>query len=179
MSRYKATIMDEEAVKRAIKRISHEILEKNGGCDNICIVGVKRRGVPLAGMIAANIADIEKKLVPCGNLDITFYRDDLIHISPDPVLHSTQLPFDVTGKTVIIVDDVLYTGRTARAAIDAVFSRGRPESIQLAVLVDRGHRELPIRGDYVGKNVPTSGNELIAVQVEEIDGTEGVKLFEV
>ena len=178
MSHYKATIMDEEAVKRAVKRISHEILEKNGGCDNICIVGVKRRGVPLAGMIAANIADIEKKLVPCGNLDITFYRDDLIHISPDPVIHSTQFPFDITGKTVIIVDDVLYTGRTARAAIDAVFSRGRPESVQLAVLVDRGHRELPIRADYVGKNIPTSQKEVISVNVPEYDGSCSVELYE-
>ncbi len=178
MSQYKATIMDEEAVKRAIKRISHEILEKNGGCDNICIIGVKRRGVPLAGMIAANIADIEKKLVPCGNLDITFYRDDLVHTSADPVLHSSQIPFEITGKRVIIVDDVLYTGRTARAAIDAVISRGRPEAIQLAVLVDRGHRELPIRGDYVGKNVPTAKTERISVKLPPFDDGICVELFD-
>ena len=178
MENYKATLMDESAVKRAIKRISHEILEKNGGCDNICIVGVKRRGVPLAGMIAANIADIEKKLVPCGNLDINFYRDDLAHVSADPILRSAQLPFEVTGRTVIIVDDVLYTGRTARAAIDAVFSKGRPAAIQLAVLVDRGHRELPIRGDYVGKNVPTAKSERISVKLPPYDDGISVELYE-
>lgn len=178
MSQYKATIMDKAEVARALKRISHEILEKNNGCENLCIVGIKRRGVPLARMIADNIKAIEGKDVDCGTLDITFYRDDLNHISDDPVIGEFSLPFDISGRTVILVDDVLYTGRTVRAALDALLRNGRAAAIQFAVLIDRGHRELPIRGDYVGKNVPTSKDERIYVKVPPVDDITAVELYE-
>ena len=174
----KADLMSSEDMKRALKRMSHQILEGNHGAGNLVFLGIRRRGVPLAERLSSNINAIEGVEVPVGELDITLYRDDLSLISEEPVVNSSHVPFDVTGKTVVLVDDVIYTGRTARAALDATSALGRAARIQLAVLVDRGHRELPIRADYVGKNVPTSGNELIAVQVEEIDGTEGVKLFE-
>lgn len=177
MAGYKATIMDEAAVGRAIRRISHEIIEKNGGCRNLCVVGIKRRGVSIAQSIASNIKSIENEDIGFGVLDITFYRDDLRHISPDPVLHDSDIPFDINGKTVILVDDVLYTGRTVRAAMDALMSRGRPAAVRLAVLVDRGHRELPIRGDYVGKNVPTSKSEHICVKYPPFDDKISVELF--
>ena len=170
--------MSSEDMKRALKRMSHQILEGNHGAGNLVFLGIRRRGVPLAERLSSNINAIEGVEVPVGQLDITLYRDDLSLISEEPVVNSSSVPFDITGKTVVLVDDVIYTGRTARAALDATSALGRAARIQLAVLVDRGHRELPIRADYVGKNVPTSGNELIAVQVEEIDGTEGVKLFE-
>lgn len=173
----KADLMSSEDMKRALKRMSHQILERNHGAENLVFLGIKRRGVPLAERLSSNINAIEGVEVPVGELDITLYRDDLSLISEEPVVNSSHVPFDVTGKTVVLVDDVIYTGRTARAALDATSSLGRAARIQLAVLVDRGHRELPIRADYVGKNVPTAGNELIAVQVEEIDGTEGVKLY--
>ena len=174
----KADLMSSEDMKRALKRMSHQILEGNHGAGNLVFLGIRRRGVPLAERLSSNINAIEGVEVPVGQLDITLYRDDLSLISEEPVVNSSSVPFDITGKTVVLVDDVIYTGRTARAALDATSALGRAARIQLAVLVDRGHRELPIRADYVGKNVPTSGNELIAVQVEEIDGTEGVKLFE-
>ncbi len=174
----KADLMSSEDMKRALKRMSHQILERNHGAENLVFLGIRRRGVPLAERLSSNINAIEGLEVPVGELDITLYRDDLSLISEDPLVNSSSVPFDITGKTVVLVDDVIYTGRTARAALDATSALGRAARIQLAVLVDRGHRELPIRADYVGKNVPTSGNELIAVQVEEIDGTEGVKLFE-
>ena len=174
----KADLMSSEDMKRALKRMSHQILERNHGAGNLVFLGIRRRGVPLAERLSSNINAIEGVEVPVGQLDITLYRDDLSLISEEPVVNSSSVPFDITGKTVVLVDDVIYTGRTARAALDATSALGRAARIQLAVLVDRGHRELPIRADYVGKNVPTSGNELIAVQVEEIDGTEGVKLFE-
>ena len=177
MAEYKATIMDETAVVRALKRISHEILEKNNGCKDVCLIGIERRGVPMAQMIAQNIKQIEDTEVYCGSLDITFYRDDLKHISSDPVIRASQIPFDINGKTVVLVDDVLYTGRTVRAAMDALMSHGRPDAIQLAVLVDRGHRELPIRGDYVGKNVPTSKSERIFVKLPPFDDKMCVELF--
>ena len=177
MAEYKATIMDESAVVRALKRISHEILEKNNGCKDVCLIGIERRGVPMAQMIAQNIKQIENTEVCCGSLDITFYRDDLKHISSDPVIRASQIPFDINGKTVVLVDDVLYTGRTVRAAMDALMSHGRPDAIQLAVLVDRGHRELPIRGDYVGKNVPTSKSERIFVKLPPFDDKMCVELF--
>lgn len=177
MAEYKATIMDETAVVRALKRISHEILEKNNGCKDVCLIGIERRGVPMAQMIAQNIKQIENTEVCCGSLDITFYRDDLKHISSDPVIRASQIPFDINGKTVVLVDDVLYTGRTVRAAMDALMSHGRPDAIQLAVLVDRGHRELPIRGDYVGKNVPTSKSERIFVKLPPFDDKMCVELF--
>ncbi len=174
----KADLMSSEDMKRALKRMSHQILEGNHGAENLVFLGIRRRGVPLAERLSSNINAIEGLEVPVGELDITLYRDDLSLISEDPLVNSSSVPFDITGKTVVLVDDVIYTGRTARAALDATSALGRAARIQLTVLVDRGHRELPIRADYVGKNVPTSGNELIAVQVEEIDGTEGVKLFD-
>lgn len=177
MSSFKAALMDESAVSRALKRISHEIVEKNNGCRDLCIIGIKRRGVPLSQIIANNIKQIEGIDIPVGTLDITFYRDDLEHISDDPIIHNPQLPFDITGKTVILVDDVLYTGRTVRAAMDALKACGRADAIQLAVLIDRGHRELPIRGDYVGKNIPTSKSERIFVRIPPFDAVTSVELF--
>ena len=176
MEKFKATLMDEAAVTRALKRISHEILERNNGGGELCIIGIKRRGVALANIIADNIYNIEGVRPPTGEIDITFYRDDLTAISPDPVIHPTELDFSVADKKVILVDDVLYTGRTVRAALDALMSHGRAAAVQLAVLVDRGHRELPIRPDYVGKNVPTSLEEKITVCCEEYDGEQKVYL---
>ena len=171
--------MDEAAMGRALTRIAHEILEKNGGCEGLCLVGIRRRGEPLARRIAERIAAIENQTVPVGVLDITLYRDDLsMAVENDmPRLNETQVPFPITGQRVVLVDDVLFTGRTARAAIDAMFQMGRPAQIQLAILVDRGHRELPIRADFVGKNVPTSRSELIAVKVPEIDGYTAVEIW--
>lgn len=173
----KANLMTAEDMGRALKRMSHQILESNQGADNIVFLGIKRRGLPLAKLLANNIKAIEGVDVPVGELDITLYRDDLSEIKPGPVVHEHKKPFDVTGKDVILVDDVLYTGRTVRAALDATSKYGRAATIQLAVLIDRGHRELPIRADYVGKNVPTSKSELVSVCVSEIDGENGAKLF--
>ena len=177
--RQKAQIMDEAALGRALMRISHEIVEKNKGAENIVLVGIRRRGEGIARRIQQNIGRIEGVEPPCGSIDIHFYRDDLSVESPDPTVRHTELPFAVTGKNVILMDDVLYTGRTARAAIEAVFSCGRPKSIQFAVLVDRGHRELPIRADFVGKNLPTSHAELVEVRLHEYDGETGVCLMEI
>ena len=174
---FKADVMDADALRRCLIRMSHQILEHNGGTENLCLVGIKRRGVPLAGMIRDNILNIEGAEVPVGTLDITLYRDDLSRENTEPVINSTDIPFVVTGKKIILVDDVIYTGRTVRAAIDALFSLGRPACIQLAVLVDRGHRELPIRPDYVGKNIPTSASEVVKVCTEEFDGKIGVELY--
>lgn len=174
----KARILDEKAIQRAITRISHEIIEKNKGTENIVLVGIKTRGVPLAKKIAKKIEEIEEKAVSVGEVDITLYRDDLTEKFADPVVNSTTVDFDINGKVIVLVDDVLFTGRTVRAAMDAVMDLGRPKSIQLAVLIDRGHRELPIRADYVGKNVPTSSTELVNVSFEETDGTEYVAIFE-
>ena len=172
--RQKAQLMDEAALSRALMRISHEITEKNKGVENVLLVGIRRRGEPIARRIGDNIRRIEDTEVPVGSIDIRFYRDDLSRERELPQLEKTELPFDVTGRDVVLVDDVIYTGRTARAAIEAVFACGRPRTIQLAVLVDRGHRELPIRPDYVGKNVPTARTELIAVRLPEYDGETGV-----
>ena len=177
MAQYKATIMDSVAVERALRRISHEILEKNGGSENLCLVGIKRRGVPIAEIIAENISSFENVKIPVGNLDITFYRDDLEKAFEEPDLKMTQIPFDITGKTVILVDDVLFTGRTARAAMEGIMKHGRAAAIRLAVLIDRGHRELPIRGDYVGKNVPTSKTEGVSVRIPPYDDITAVELY--
>ena len=172
----KALIMDENAVRRSLTRISHEIEEKNEG-NEVFLIGVRRRGVPLAKKIAENIGKIYGKAPETGELDIVLYRDDLSKQSDMPKVTNTNIPFDVNGKTIVIVDDVLYTGRTARAAIDAVFSLGRPACIQLAVLIDRGHRELPIRPDYVGKNLPTAQTETVKVSVNELDDADCVTIF--
>ena len=168
----KSTLMDAAAVGRALKRISFEIIEKNRGTADLCIVGIRRRGVSIAKELQRNILAIEGVNVPVGELDITFYRDDLSELQRDPTLNKTDIPFDITEKTVILADDVIFTGRTVRAAIDALFSLGRPKAIRFAVLVDRGHRELPIKADYVGKNVPTSLNELVKVTFPEFDNAE-------
>lgn len=176
--RVKATILDDEQIDRALSRIAHEIVERNGGPRGLALVGIRTRGVPLAQTIAAKILDFEGVDVPTGSVDITLYRDDLSQIAPNPVVQATDLPFALENLTVILVDDVLFTGRTVRSALDALMDYGRPRRIQLAVLVDRGHRELPIRADYVGKNVPTSNRELIKVSCEEIDGRDRVELLE-
>jgi pyrimidine operon attenuation protein/uracil phosphoribosyltransferase len=164
--------MTADEVRRALVRISHEIVEKHGGTDGLVLVGVQRRGVPLAHRIAEAILEHEDAHVPVGALDITFYRDDLSLVAHQPVVKATELPFDLNELTVVIVDDVLYTGRTVRAAMDALLDFGRPRAIRLAVLIDRGHRELPIRADHVGKNVPTAREEVIKVRLAEVDGGE-------
>ncbi len=173
----KAVIMDEAAISRAITRIAHEILEHNEGADHVALVGVVRRGVPLAQRIAEQIYKIEGVKVPFGSLDISFYRDDVTRTIA-PVLHSTNIPFSVDAKNIVLVDDVLYTGRTVRAALDALMDYGRPKTVQLAVMVDRGHRELPIRADYVGKNVPSSREEDVRVNVSSLDGTDSVEIWD-
>lgn len=177
MSVLKATIMDSETLRRTVRRISYEIVEKNKGTEDICIVGIKRRGEVLAQMIAENIRATEGVDIPCGTLDISLYRDDLGHASDSPVLRRTAFPFDIVDKKVILVDDVLYTGRTVRSAIDAVFTQGRPKAIRLAILIDRGHRELPIRADYIGKSIPTAASERVAVMLPPHDEKTGVELW--
>lgn len=177
MASYKATIMDEPAVNRALKRIAHEILEKNNGCKDVCLIGIKRRGIPISEKIGGFIKEIEGVEVPVGIIDIKYYRDDMEQISEEPVITETDLGFDITEKNVVLIDDVLCTGRTARAAIEATLKYGRPATIQLAVLVDRGHREFPIRGDYVGKNVPTSKTEHIKVKIPPYEEAVSVELF--
>ena len=175
---FKAELMDERAMKRAIMRIAHEIIERNKGTNDLVLVGIQRRGVPLARRLADAMAQIEEGAVlPVGELSISFYRDDLSNRADQPEVVTTDIPFALEGKTVVLVDDVIYTGRTVRAALDALMDIGRAQRIQLAVLIDRGHRELPIRADYVGKNVPTSSSELIAVMVDEFDGENRVTLY--
>ena len=174
----KAKLMDEKAIGRAITRISHEIIERNKGIEDIVLVGVKTRGVPIANRICKKIEKIEGTKISTGQIDITLYRDDLSQVDKDPVLNGSNIDFDINNKIVVLVDDVLYTGRTVRSALDAIMDIGRPKSIQLAVLVDRGHRELPIRADYVGKNVPTSKTEIIAVNLSEIDSEDSVTINE-
>ncbi len=169
-------IMTGDEIRRAIVRISHEIVEKQSGTQGLALVGIQRRGVPLARRIADAIEEHEGVSVPVGALDITFYRDDLSLIAQQPVVKGTDLPFDLNGMTIVLVDDVLYTGRTVRAAMDELIDFGRPRAIRLAVLIDRGHRELPIRADHVGKNVPTSREEIVHVRVMEVDGVEEVGL---
>ena len=174
----KAQLMDDKAIGRAITRISHEIIERNKGIEDIVLVGVKTRGVPIAYRICKKIEQIEGTKISTGQIDITLYRDDLSQVDKDPVLNGSNIDFDINNKIVVLVDDVLYTGRTVRSALDAIMDIGRPKSIQLAVLVDRGHRELPIRADYVGKNVPTSKTEIIAVNLSEIDSEDSVTINE-
>ena len=175
--RTKATVMDAEAISRAITRIAHEILEANKGAGNLALVGIVTRGAVLAEVLAAKIREIEGAEVAVGTLDISFYRDDLaLRLSPE--VHRTDIPFDVEGKDLILVDDVLFTGRTIRSAMDAIMDYGRPCSVQLAVLVDRGHRELPIRADFVGKNVPSSRKERVKVYLDQVDGRDTVEILE-
>lgn len=174
----KARILDKDSIARAIMRIAHEILEKNKGTENLCLVGIRNRGVYIALRLADCINKIEGKNVAVGTLDITLYRDDLTLISNQPVVHKTEIDFDIDDKILVLVDDVLYTGRTVRAALDALVDFGRPKSIQLAVLVDRGHRELPVRADYAGKNIPTSQKETVEVRLEESDGSDEVIIVE-
>jgi pyrimidine operon attenuation protein/uracil phosphoribosyltransferase len=171
-------ILDAKGIHRAIARIAHEIIERNKGATNLVIVGIRARGDYLAARIAEVIEGIEKVSIPVGVIDITLYRDDLQVVLEQPVVHKTEIPFDIEGKAVILVDDVLNTGRTIRAALDQLVDFGRPRSVQLAVLVDRGHRELPIRADYVGKNVPTSRGQQVVVRVREVDGADEVTMEE-
>ena len=174
----KSLIMDEAAVRRSLTRITHEMIEKNNGVEDVVLMGIRRRGMPLASILQENIARFESVQVPLGAVDISLYRDDLSHDSDTPKTGDTLVPCPITGKKVILVDDVIFTGRTARAAIEAVIHLGRPRQIQLAVLIDRGHRELPIRPDYVGKNIPTSHSEVVSVMVHEYDGQMGVALYQ-
>ncbi len=173
----KALIMDSEAMGRAIVRIAHEILEKNRGAENLALVGIRNRGIFFAQRLARKIREIEGVELPVGSLDVTFYRDD-VAVYSHPKIYKTEIPFDVTGKTIVLVDDVLYTGRTTRASMDAIMDYGRPAAMQLAVMIDRGHRELPIRADYIGKNIPTSRKERVQVNVAEVDGEDLVVILE-
>ncbi len=177
--RDKTMIMDETAMGRALTRIAHEIIERNKGVEKVAVVGIRRRGGPLAKRLAARIEEIEGVEVPVGILDITLYRDDLTTLASQPVVHRTEVNFNINGLIIVLVDDVLYTGRTVRAALDALIDLGRPKAIQLAVLVDRGHRELPIKADFIGRNVPTSRQEEIAVRVKEIDSKDEVVIQEI
>lgn len=170
--------MDADQMNRALNRIAHEIVEKNRGVANVALVGIRRRGVPLANRLAGKIQEFEGVEVPVGILDITLYRDDLSELHDVPLVQKSDVRFRLPGTCIVLVDDVLYTGRTARAAIEALLDLGRPAMVQLAVLVDRGHRELPIRADYVGKNVPTSKREVVEVHMAEIDGEDSVFLFD-
>ncbi len=169
-------VMDADRMGRSLTRIAHEIVERNRGLDRLALVGVRTRGVPIAKRLAHRLQEITGQEVPTGALDITLYRDDLMHnpVGPQPVVRSTDIPFSIDNRVIVLVDDVLYTGRTVRAALDELIDFGRPKSIQLVVMVDRGHRELPIKADYVGKNVPTSRSESVAVRLEEVDGTDEV-----
>ncbi len=173
----KAKVLDEKGIKRTLQRISHEILEKNQDVGTLAIVGIRTRGAYLAERIAENIQQIEGKEVPVGALDITLYRDDLTEVSEQPVIRSTEIEFDLNGKQIILVDDVLYTGRTVRCALDELIDFGRPANIRLAVLIDRGHREFPIRPDYVGKNIPTAKQESVEVRLKETDDAEEVNVL--
>lgn len=174
----KTKLLDKDTLNRSLMRIAHEILEKNKGTEDLCLIGIRNRGVHLAYRLAEFIKKIEGKDIPVGVLDITLYRDDLTLVDTRPVVHKTEIGFDINNKKLVLIDDVLYTGRTVRAALDELIDFGRPKSIQLAVLVDRGHRELPIRADYVGKNIPTSQKETVEVRLLESDGCDEVVLKE-
>ncbi len=174
----KAKILDKDTLNRTLTRMAHEILEKNKGTEGLCLIGIRNRGVYIARRLAEAIEKIEGKKIPVGALDITLYRDDLTMIAAQPVVHKTEIDFDINDKNLVLTDDVLYTGRTIRAALDALMDFGRPKTIQLAVLVDRGHRELPIRADFAGKNIPTSQGETVEVRLEESDGQDEVVIVE-
>ncbi len=176
--REKLRLMSASEIERTLVRLAHEIIEKNNGSENLGLVGIKRRGVPLAQRLATLIGGIERRPVPTGTLDISFYRDDLTTDGPRPIVNTGDLGFDVAGRDVILIDDVLYTGRTIRAAMDALFDFGRPQRVQLLVLIDRGHRELPIEATFVGRNVPTTSREIVEVKLKEIDNEEQVLLVE-
>jgi len=176
--REKAKLLDAEAIRRTLVRIAHEIIEHNRGTEHLALIGIRTRGSVLSKRLATEIEAIEGRPLPVGALDITLYRDDLSRIAPNPILHATEIPFDITDLRLVLVDDVLFTGRTVRAALDALIDLGRPLAIQLAVLVDRGHRELPIRADYVGKNIPTHLKERVEVRLQEIDGKDEVVIEE-
>ncbi len=178
-ARIKARVMSSEDLRRAITRIAHEILERNGGIEGLSVIGIQTRGALLGDRLARKIEEIEGESVPLGVLDITLYRDDLKTVADQPVVNESRIPFDIQGKVIVLVDDVLFTGRTVRAALDEIIDFGRPRAVQLAVIVDRGHRELPIRADYVGKNVPTADNEIIAVRMIEKDDVDEVVILEV
>ena len=178
MLKEKAEIVDADGLRRIVTRIAHEIVERNKGVDDLVLVGIRRRGVPIAQRIIEKIGEFEGKQPVMGSLDITLYRDDLSTVAHQPVVGSTDIPVDINGKNVVLVDDVLYTGRTVRAAMDALIDFGRPRTIQLAVVIDRGYRELPIRADFVGKNVPTSRKEVIGVKVTDVDGVDSVVIKE-
>jgi len=169
-------LMDEAQMRRSLTRMAHEVIERNKGVDGVVLIGIRSRGEPIAHMLADAISSVEGTRLPVGAVDITFYRDDLTPVTKEPRLREADVSFEVEGRTVVLVDDVLYTGRTARAAMEAVMDMGRPERIQLAVLVDRGHRELPIRADFVGKNIPTSHSEFVRVSIGDIDGETNVWL---
>lgn len=175
----KKVIMTSEDIRRTLARIAHEIIERNKAIEHLILVGMHTRGVPLAKRLAANIEDFERLKIPVGSLDISLYRDDLASLNLQPIVQRTDIPANIDGKSIVLVDDVLYTGRSIRAAMDALIDLGRPQSIQLAVLVDRGHRELPIRADYVGKNTPSSRHEEIQVQLKETDGIDEVAIISV
>ncbi len=178
-ARIKARVMSSEDLRRAITRIAHEILERNGGIEGLSVIGIQTRGALLADRLAQKIEEIEGESVPLGVLDITLYRDDLKTVADQPVVNESRIPFDIQGKVIVLVDDVLFTGRTVRAALDEIIDFGRPRAVQLAVIIDRGHRELPIRADYVGKNVPTADNEIVAVRMIEKDDIDEVVILEV
>ena len=176
--RVKGRLMSASEIERTLVRLAHEIVEKNDGAGNVGLIGIKRRGVPLAERIAVLIEKIEKSPVDTGVLDISFYRDDLTTSGPRPTVNKSDIGFDVNGRDIILMDDVLYTGRTIRAALDALFDHGRPKSVQLLVLIDRGHRELPIQATFTGRSIPTSSREIIEVKLKEVDGDEQVLLVE-
>jgi pyrimidine operon attenuation protein/uracil phosphoribosyltransferase len=176
--KFKKEIVDSREMSRSLTRLAHEIIEKNKGTEHLVLIGIRTRGVPLAYRLAEKIKDIENVEIPVGILDITLYRDDLSTIAKKPVVHKTELPFDIDNKKIVLVYDVLFTGRTIRAALDALIDFGRPQVIQLATMIDRGHRELPIRPDFIGKNVPTAKNEIIEVKIKEMDKKDAVYLME-